>query len=257
MQQPETRSAAGKLAGWRKATGAARQGRAGHGSSIRAHTTVPWARGDARGGWQSLTSWRWGTASSRQAPAKPSPGAAVLEAAKLGPGNWAGGGSGTQREPGRTWEGEGCQLPLRGRAPLSTHLSSPRQQEQGALCPGVLPCTPGSPLLPRVLPCTSGSGCTPGCSPAPQALPCTRGCPQHSGSFHGKISLAPVSHPRSGHPRYPPYPLCSGPPRLVLTTRWHSIPITLGTQAVQPGAEGLADGGTSPPANPCPRLSSR
>lgn len=58
-----TGSAVGKVTGWRKATGTAWQGRAGHGSLAQAHATVPWARGAA----QLETR-------CRRAPAKPSPG---------------------------------------------------------------------------------------------------------------------------------------------------------------------------------------
>lgn len=80
------------------------------------------------------------------------------------------------------------------------------------------------------------------------------GLPQHCGSSHGRISLTPVSHPQSGYPQYP-RTLCALVPRLLLATRWHGVPVTLGTQAVQPGMEGLADRGTSPTHQPLPSAS--
>ena len=181
---------------------------------------------------------------------------------KLGPGSWAGGSSSTQGGPGRTWEEEGCQLPPRGRAPPGTHLGFPGKQEQGVLCPGMLLCTPGSALHPRVLPAPQALPCTSGCSPTPQGVSCTPGSALHSGLSPALWLFPWQDFPSSKlssskrAPQAPPH-LHSGCPRLVLATQWHDIPVTLGTPAVQGIAEGLVDGETSPPTNPCPPLPAR
>lgn len=110
--------------------------------------------------------------------------------------------------------------------------------------PYALGCSPSPQALSSTL----------GCFPAPQALLCSPGSAMHPGLspalrlFAWQVFLSSRLWSSKQLPRVPPHPLCSGRPRLVLAMRWHGIPITLGTQAVQPGTEGLAgrDGHLSP-----------
>lgn len=139
VQQPETGSAAGRKSSWSSSAG---QGRA--------HITVPRARSDAQGRWQSPTRSGQGTAKLQQSQA-------------LGRWLWRrqnqtlGAGLGEAPAPGRTWEGEGCQLP--SRVPWAPILGLPAART-GSLVPW------GAPLHPR-------------CSPDPRVFPCIPDCALH------------------------------------------------------------------------------
>lgn len=215
MQQPETGSAAGRKSSWSSSAG---QGRA--------HITVPWARGDAQGRWQSPTRSGQGTAKLQQSQA-------------LGRWLWRwqnqtlGAGLGEAPAPGRSWEGEGCQLPPR--VPWAPILGLPAART-GSLVPWGAPlhlwCSPDPRVFPCIpVPCTSGSFLHLGLS---QALR----------SSHGRISRASLSlqsrHSKAGsHPVVAQCPHHPGDPGSATQCR------------------GLADVDPSPPTNPCPRLPCR